>query len=138
MAGARRELRFAAELLGLTGLVIAQPILAVYGAAPEEFTARRASTAAIVVFTAVVVLAPPLALWVLEQPARLLGPERRERVHRFILSALAGLLALEVLKELIGTRAVVLLVVAVSAAVAFFLAASRFPPVRQAVRYLAV
>ena len=50
MAGGRSERRFGAELSGLCGLVITQPVLAVFGAAPEELTARRASPVAIVAF----------------------------------------------------------------------------------------
>ncbi len=55
------------ELLGLCGLAVAQPVLAVFGAAPDYFVFEGASRSDIVVFALAVGLAPALLLWALVQ-----------------------------------------------------------------------
>ncbi len=62
------------ELLGLCGLVIAQPVLAVFGAAPDYFVFDGAARADIILFALVVGLAPAFLLWGLVQ---LVGMGRR-------------------------------------------------------------
>lgn len=138
MAGGRSEWRFGAELLGLCGLVITQPVLAVFGAAPEELTARRASPLAIVAFACVVAVVPAVMLWLLEQPTRLLGQQRRVRAHRVVLGALVGVLAVEVVKEAASVPSSALILVGVIAGVGFVALTGRWEQPRLVAQYLAV
>ena len=138
MAGIRAELRFGAELLGLCGLVVTQPVLAVFGAAPEELTARRASPLAIVGFALAVALLPAMALWLLEQPTRLLGRQRRELVHRVVLSSLFGILVVEVVKEATSAPARLLISLGLLAGVGFLVLSARWEQILLVARYLAL
>lgn len=84
------------ELLGLCGLVIAQPVLAVFGAAPDYFVFQGAERTDIVAFALVVGLAPAFVLWGLVQLVGL-GDDRRRRIaHHAVIGGLAGLLVLQV------------------------------------------
>lgn len=138
MAGVRRESRYGAELLGLCGLVVTQPVLAVFGAAPEELTARRASVLAIVGFALAVAVLPALLLWLLEQPARLLGDARRDVVHRALLGGLVAVLVVEVAKELTPLTGGLLLGLGGLAGIGFFIVCGRREQLRLVARYLAL
>ena len=84
------------ELLGLSGLVVAQPLFADFGAAPDYFVFEGAAGADIVVFALVVGLVPALALLAV---VRLLGwgSERRGRAAQSVaVGVLVGLLVLQV------------------------------------------
>jgi len=117
------------ELLGLCGLVIAQPVLAVFGAAPDYFVFQGAGRTDIVVFALVVGLGPALVLWALVQLVGF-GDERRQRVaHHTVMGALAGLLVLQVATSRDAALALGLtLALAVGAAAAW--AHHRWPGVR--------
>ena len=138
MHGWRSELRFGAELLGLCGLVVTQPLLAVFAAAPEELTARRASPLAIVAFALAVAVLPAVGLWLIEQPVRLLGEQRRKVVHRVLLGVLVGVLVVEVAKEATSAPSWVLITLGVIAGVGFAVWAGRREQPRQLARYLVV
>ena len=55
-------LRSAAELLALTGLAITQPLLDLFGNAPDVFLFRDSDSFAIIAFALVVALGPTLVL----------------------------------------------------------------------------
>jgi hypothetical protein len=82
------ELRRFAELLGLTGLVVTQPILDSFASSPETFVFRRATTADIVWFALIVTFALPVALFVLEQATGLISRQARHVTHRAVLAVL--------------------------------------------------
>ena len=84
------------ELLGLCGLVIAQPVLAVFGAAPDYFVFEGVGRGDIVVFAIVVGLAPALLLWALVQLVGWGDDGRRRIAHRVVIGLLVGLLVLQV------------------------------------------
>jgi hypothetical protein len=84
------------ELLGLCGLVIAQPVLAVFGAAPDYFVFEGAGRADIILFALVVGLAPAVLLWGLVQLVGWGDEQRRRTAHRVVIGLLVGLLVLQV------------------------------------------
>jgi hypothetical protein len=138
MAGVKKELGYLAELVGMCALVVTQPVLAVFGSAPEEFTARRASPLAIAAFALAVAVLPALGLWLLEQPARLVGGHGRDLVHHVALGVLFGVLVVEVVKEATSAPPWSLMLAGVVAAVGFVVACSRWGQIRLTARYLAL
>ena len=84
------------ELLGLCGLVIAQPVLAVFGNAPDYFVFEGAGRAEIIVFALVVGLVPAIGLWALVQLVGWNDGGRRRIVHRVVVGLLIGLFVLQV------------------------------------------
>jgi hypothetical protein len=86
----RREARYAAELLGLSALAVAQPVLDVFGKAPDAFVFRQADASDIVAFALLVALVPPLVLWALTAPLALLGPTARRAGQLAALGLLLG------------------------------------------------
>jgi hypothetical protein len=92
------ELSFGAELLALCGLVVAQPVLDVFARSPEWFAYRGADAQDIVVFAALVTIAPPLLLWLVLAPTRLVGRPLRRGIHLVSLGALTALLLLQGLR----------------------------------------
>ena len=91
-----RRLRPFLELLGLIGLAVAQPLLAVFGDAPDYFVFQGSSSRDIVVFAVVIVLAPPLVLWALTQLIGW-GSDRRRRIAQSsAVGLLVGLLVLQI------------------------------------------
>ncbi|MET0881073.1 MAG: sulfatase, partial [Acidimicrobiales bacterium] len=91
-----RRLQPFLELLGLSGLAVAQPLLAVFGDAPDYFVFQGSSSRDIVVFAVVIVLAPPLVLWTLTQLIGW-GSDRRRRIAQSsAVGLLVGLFALQI------------------------------------------
>jgi hypothetical protein len=84
----RREGRYFAELVGLSALAVAQPVLDVFGKAPDAFVFRQADAGDIVAFALVVALVPPLVLWALTAPLALVGPRARRAGHLVALGVL--------------------------------------------------
>jgi hypothetical protein len=97
---ARRELVAFVELFALCGFAIAQPLLDVFGRAPEVFVFHRAERADIVGFAATVVLGPPLVLWAGGLLVGVFGGAVARRLaHRCTIGALAVLLAIQLLRK---------------------------------------
>ena len=94
---ARSARRRLVELLVLTGFVVAQPVLEVYGKSSEVFVLRDISGRGVVAFTAVVVLAPPLLLWLLGTLAARLDARLGALVHEVTMLLLWCALWVEVL-----------------------------------------
>jgi hypothetical protein len=134
-----RELRWALpELLALTGLAIAQPVLDVTGRAPDFFLYHRAGRDQILTMIALVVLAPAAGVWLGEAIVALVGGERLQRLaHLAALAGLVAVLALESGKKLLPIRGVRLVLVALlfGLAVAWIYAKGRV--LRLWLRYLA-
>src|SRR5690242_17978190 len=122
---ARRELTYLVELVGITAVAVAQPVFDVIQQAPEELVNRRAGSLDLVVFALGLTLGPPLLLWVLEQPVRLLGRTARDRFHVALLGIGVGVFVVEIVKSAIGGdahRALWLLGLAVAVGAALLLA----------------
>ncbi|MET0738428.1 MAG: hypothetical protein ABW035_09160, partial [Acidimicrobiales bacterium] len=61
--GWRREGRYLIELVGITAVTVAQPVFNVVQQAPEELVSLAAGPTEIVLYALLVVLGPPLVLW---------------------------------------------------------------------------
>ncbi len=103
---ARSGRRRLVELLVLTGFVVAQPVLDVYGRSSDVFVFRDISGRGVVAFTAVVVLAPPLLLWLLGTVAAGLDARLGTWVHEVTMLVLWSALWVEVLDSLGAPAAV--------------------------------
>lgn len=141
-AGARgwlkAEVPMAFEVLGLTGLVVTQPVLEVFQHSADVFVLRRAGAFEIVVFALVVALVPAGVLWGVGALSRLAGAAVRKGVHAATLGGLGAILAIEVAKDLTDLGRTGLLVVAGVAGVAVVAAVWRWAPARLLPRYVAV
>jgi hypothetical protein len=117
----RQELVYGATLVGLCAMVIAQPLLDVFGRAPDVFLFRQATSADIVWFGVLVTFAPPLALWLASAPFRFLGSGPRRLVHVASVGVLLGAFGLLVVQELtgLGGMAAVLVSLTIGGAGAF-------------------
>ena len=104
----RGELRSFAELLGLSSLAFAQPILSTFGEQAGEFVKLRASTFDILAFLVIVVLGPPIALWVIERLVGLTGRTPRTWFHRAAIAGLVATFLFGTLREAAGTAAALL------------------------------
>jgi hypothetical protein len=128
-------LRRLAELLALTAFAIAQPVLDVTGRAPDFFLYRRANTNEMRLFLALVVLGPPLGLWLVELAVGLVS----RKAVRFLHMAFAGMLFASVLVQ-IGKDAglftgIPLGVVAIVAGAVLGVVLANTPRFRQVVQY---
>ena len=94
-----RRIGWGLELLALTGFALTQPILSVFGDAPDVFIFRDATTADILLFAAVVTFVPPLTLWLIELAVSRFSEKARRVVHATFLGVLVVLLAIQVLKK---------------------------------------
>src|SRR5512133_3475830 len=126
------------ELVALTGLAVAQPLLDVTGKAPDFFLLHRSDRAQILLLVALIVLAPTALLWAAEVLAWLVAGERvRRLVHLVWVTGLFCLLALEVAKKLTGLRGRRLVLAALVVGLAAGLVYARWAPIRLWLRYLA-
>jgi hypothetical protein len=94
-AGGAGPFRHLAELLALTAFAIAQPLLDVTGRAPDFFLYRQANRNEMRLFVAIVVLLPPLALWVSELVVGIVS----KKAARFLHLAYAGVLFAAILVQ---------------------------------------
>lgn len=124
-----------AELLALTAFALAQPVLDVTGRSPDFFLYRHPSVADVRLFVALVVLAPPLALWGFELAAGLVSERLAAGMHDTFLAGLFLAVAVEVGKHLHVATGPVLLVVSAVAAAALAVLAVQAAWLRQAIRY---
>ena len=136
-AWARPEAKAFLELLALTGIAVAQPVLDVINNSPETIIGHQASGVAIVLATVVVVLVPALALWGLETVVRILNRRVGDWLHTGLLGFLAGVVAVEVAKRETPLRPSRLIVGGVVVALVAA-ALTRLSLVRLWLRYLAI
>jgi hypothetical protein len=125
------------ELVGLSGLAVAQPLFEVFGDGADVFVAYGAGRVDVVLFALAVALVVPLVLFALELLAGLVGPGWRRVVHVAAVGLLLAALASQVLKSEtdLGWRAVALGagLLALAGAVAVW----RWRPPRLFLRFLA-
>jgi hypothetical protein len=114
-----RELAVATvHLAVLWSAAVAQPLLDVLGDAPEFFVARENTRGDIVALALSLTLGPPLLLAVGEAVVATVSPAARRAAHLGLIALLATAFALQVVKDLAGGTAVVLIPVAVALGVA--------------------
>ena len=133
---ASRQLWLLLELFALTGLVVAQPLLDVFGRAPDFLLFRQADARDIVALAIAITLLPPLALWGLDLLAGLAGRRVQATVHLVLVSALFGLLGLQVAKKLASLHGAPLVAVGAVAGIAGGLVYAKAPAVRSWLHYL--
>ena len=131
----RQAVRSFIELFALAGLAVTQPLLDVFGRAPDLFLFLGASRTDIVLFAVLVSVVPATLLWSIEQVVGLATERGRQVTHAAFVGLLVLLLGLGSLKqaELSGPALVVL---AAALAVVGVLAFRRSTGVRTWVRYL--
>lgn len=130
------RLRRLAELFALTGFAIAQPLLDVTGRSPDFYLFRRPGIGEMWALVALVVLLPPLVLWLTELAAGLVSRTAERALH---LVHAAGLLAIVVVQigkqnDFYGRR---LAAVAFVAGVGLAVLLARSAGLRQALAYMA-
>lgn len=134
-----RARRFA-ELLGLCGIVVAEPVLTALREGADIFVTRRAGSSDILALTLLVVVGLPLALLLIEEVVGLLGRTRegvvrRDAVHRVFLGGLGVLVVIRLLGEA-GLPGPLTVGLAVAGGVGLWLATSRSTGVRLWLQYL--
>ena len=133
----RATVRAFVELLAMTGLAVAQPLLDVFGRAPEAFSSHGADRGDLIAFALLVTLVLPVVLTVVIVLTRFMDPPAAALLHRGFVAALGALFVLQLVKELAGWGGVAL---AVMAALAFALVvvAQRRPAFHTAMLVLAI
>ncbi len=117
-----------AELLALCGLAVAQPILDVFGRAPDVFVRAGAGRADIWWFAAIVALAPPVGLLAVEVAiAATAGERTRARAHLAIVATLGIAIAVRSIRLALGWEGVALAAAAVAVGVAVAVLHARRP-----------
>jgi Sulfatase len=101
-----------AQLAGLSGVAIAQPLFDLLGRHPEFFSVRGASSGEILVFALALVLVPPAAFFALELAAGAVSKRAGEAVHLVLVGGLVAVFALEAVRRLGGPTALQLAVAA--------------------------
>jgi hypothetical protein len=110
----RRTLAWnALHLAVLSSFAFAQPLFDLLGKTPEFFAVRGSRGVDIVVFALVVVVVPPVVLVAVEAALWLASPRAAEVAHLVFVAALAGIVALQVVRDQLTSTAVVLLLSAV-------------------------
>lgn len=132
------RLRGFAEILGLTGLAVTQPLLDVLGRAPELFLFRDASSTDVVMVAVVVALVPAVVLWLGVQAIGLAGDPARRVAHRVVIGALLVSLGLIVVGRLVDDRPVLVVIGAVTLAAGLLAAHFRSSIVADVVAYSAL
>jgi hypothetical protein len=134
--GARRLHRLL-ELLGLTGLAVAEPILQAFGDDPATFIANRIDSQGVVVFALAVALLPALVLWAIELVVERIAPRTAATVHVGVVATLVAVIVLGWLHDL-EVPAVVVYGLALAAAVGLVVVYRRRAGVGLWMRYLAL
>ena len=143
MTAGRRPTRLAPflpflELVGLSGLVVASPILQVFEDGAEVFVAYRASRLEIVLFGLALVVLVPAVLFALELLAGLLGERWRRLAHAGAVALLLSALVLQVAKTETHLRRRPLLALAVGLAIVGGFAVWRWQAPRLFLRFLSI
>jgi hypothetical protein len=135
----RREIRAALELLGLTGIAVAQPALDIVSKdVAGVFVTRDATAVQVVAFVAAVVLVPTLVLWAVEAVVGALLPRTRTLVHVALCGLLVAVITIEAVKKATSIAPAALLVVAAVVGIGAAWCFRRFHPAGLFLRYLAV
>lgn len=121
-------LRSLLELLALSGLAITQPVLDLFGRAPQQFAFRGVGGWGIVVFAVAVAAVPALGLWAIERVVTRIHPTSGAVIH---LGAVGVLVAAVVSQTMAGAGSPWLqALVAVAAGTAAVVAYVRWAMVR--------
>lgn len=127
------------ELLGLAGLAITQPLLDVFGKAPEVFVESGAERNEVIMFALAVAVVPAVALLLVELvTGRLAGVTARAITHAVALAVLVVLLAIQAVRDTTPLAGTALLALAVVVGGVFAIAYLRLLWIQQWLRYSAI
>jgi hypothetical protein len=135
---ARAELPYILEILALTGLAVAQPLLDVTGQSPDFFLFYGAGRLDILALVAIIVLVPPLVLWGIGALIGLAGPRARRIAHAATIALLVAALAVQIGKHTLPLRGIPLALIAVAVAAGATYAYLRWKVPGQLLRVAAV
>jgi len=111
-SGPRQEAWYLLEILAVSAVAVAEPVLAAFGRAPQEFFAIGASWRTVLLFGLAVAFGPPLAVWIALLPTRIGGPSLRRHAQTVALGAFGALIALRVATAMTGNVALTVVIVA--------------------------
>jgi hypothetical protein len=134
----QREWQAFLELFAVCGMTVARPTLGILGNNVAIFVTRQTRPAELVGLTLVLVLVPPLALWLVEVVIGAAAPTARRAVHIALVAIVAGVFVVATLKKQTALGPVVLVVLAVAAAAAGAWLLWRFAAASLFLRYLAI
>ena len=134
----RQALRSFVELLALSGLAVTQPLLDVFGQAPDFFVYREADRSDLIAFAVLIALVPAAILWTVEQVIGLAGESARRITHLVFVGGLFVLFGLQSLKSAEVASGPMLVVLASVGGVVAVLAYRRWAGVRTWLAYLAI
>lgn len=125
------------ELLALSWLAIAQPVLSVYEQNPDELVRLRVEGLEITLFALLLTVGPALMLWALTTALSVV-PRLGPLPHLLAVGALGTLTAAGLARELLGAGALLAMIVAGVLGIALVIGRMQFPAVGSALRMLAV
>ncbi len=134
----RSELRYFLELLALTSVAVAQPVLDVFSRNPSVFVAQRAEWGDIVAFAVVIVAAPPTALWAVERLVAYASAAVRRWLHLALVGLLAALFFVQLARQALSVPTAVLVALGVVLGVASAALVARTHAARVFLRYLSM
>lgn len=134
-----RARRFA-ELLGLSGIILAEPVLTALHEGADVFVTRRAGRLDVLALTVLVLFGLPLALLLVEETVGLLGrtprgAARRDATHRLLLGGLGVLVVIRLVGQS-GLPGPLTVALAVAGGIALWAAVSRWAGMRLWLQYL--
>jgi hypothetical protein len=125
---ARSRGRAFVELLALWGFAVAQPLLDIFGRAPQQFAFRGAEPVDIVLFALVVALAGPAVLWLVEVVAGAIDRRAADALHLLFLAGLVAAFVVQAARPL--ADGLVLYAIGAAAGIGAAVAYRRFEAVR--------
>ncbi len=128
-------LRRLAELVTLTAFAIVQPVLDVTGRSPDFFVYRQATAADMTLLLLLVVLAPPLLLWVAERAVGMVNATAERALHLVFVAGLFAVVAIEVGKQVGPLTGKPLAALAALAGVGLAVLVARSAKLRQVLLY---
>ena len=132
----RSPLRRLAEVFVLCSFAIAQPLLDITGKSPETFVFYRVGGLEVVVYAVLIVVAPPVLLWLAVSGIALISATAGRVAHAVVAGALIALTALQAAKKLSELRGPLLVLVAVAVAVGALWLYARSTAIQSFVTYL--
>jgi Sulfatase len=134
----RRELESFAELFALCGVAVVEPTLDLLSKNATLLVTLRATKVQTVMLVALVMLVPPVSIWLVEVTVGLLVPSARRPAHAVLAAGIVGVLAVEALKHQTDLDRAGLVAGATVAAAATAVLVLRVPVVRLWLRFLAI
>lgn len=131
------RLRRLAELVGLHGIVVAEPVLTALRSGADVFVTRRADPWHIVVLTLLFVFGVPLVLLLVEELVGLIRRSWQDGLHRGLVGGLGGLVVVRLLGDA-GLAGWLTVALAVASGLGLLVAVTRWDGVRQWLQLLGI